>query len=293
MTDATLPTDPTPTDPGEQDEKIEALPLGPGPRPVTTEQFLDLVRRAIRRQVPEGVTGTITGRLDGPDIDDFEASFSGHLDQEQATWSAGHPVEPVTAEPAIARRASLQMADFDVEGVPVDFTAEAFDWPFEWLTDADGAVWLRPGREPARVKFRGRTRLKEAVAVVHRFAAEALAEAAGIRLRKLNLELIQHGPTDVTAKLSGRISKFLLTAAATALVRVRIDHEMVAEVVSLEVHSLNPVVKLAWLLAGKEVRAYRGRKLPLTELTGVTVRDLQLETGKYVGITVEVAPTGT
>lgn len=276
-------------------DESDAIPLGHGPLPATDAELASRLRTAIAAEWPEpaagwdsipGWTAAFSAR---PDLASIELDLTGYAVPVGGQGGDADVAEPRSAaighvQPALIASARVLASPMDVAGVPLDLLLDASDLPVEWVTDAEGELWIRLDEARAgdlRAHFRLCVPVDEARAGL-RAALTAELAAARFGLSSFDVDLRARRGTELSGWVQARLRKGILSAKARARAEVRIDPvTMSATVTRLSVRSANPVLGLALLAVRSKIRAYEGRSFDLNESMPAGVR--------LVGLTVDTA----
>ncbi|WP_454044030.1 hypothetical protein [Cellulosimicrobium sp. Marseille-Q8652] len=299
--------------------RVDVLPLGRSPRPVTGAELGARVRSAVVEMVAgdlaEGAVEhldrlRVDATVDGPDVPTLDVDLSGMVvrptrstDGGAARTDAPAPTDPAvpastdaaTREDGVLRRLRVDAHPVTVEGVPVDLVLEAQDVRFRWVAGADGSLGVEPVEPGDDAPLRGHVRVAAPqdalVEAARRLLEESLRTLGGLSLSSFEVEVESTGPRSARGSGFARVRKGILSASVHARAVVEVDAAMVLTVRELSLTSRNPVVAGALLAARTHVERAQGRTVDLAaELPpGVRLADVRLDVGESVAVSARFA----
>ncbi|ROS23698.1 hypothetical protein [Cellulomonas sp. PhB150] len=274
------------------------FPLGHTPRPSTGDELADRVRSTVRDQVGGQVDVRrlqVRASLDGPDVPDLAIDLTG-LVVAGARTAPPAPARVVVRErePGVVHRLTVDAHPVTVEGVAVDVRAEAEQVRFSWVEGVDGSLALELVEPTPDAPLVGTLRAAapqtQLVAAIQRLA-EQVAAGQGLKLTRLDVDLVSKGPRAVSVAVRAQLRKGILSATATGGANATIDDALVLTLSDVTATSGNPLVA-AVLAAGRgRLQALEGRRIDLgAQLpAGVRIVDLRLDVGDDVVLTARAA----
>ena len=236
----------------------------------------------------------VTAELIGTDLESLVIDATdAALDLHFADPSPGPmpAVEPdvVRSSTGIARSVRMTAQPMRISGIPLFLDVRLSDAPIAWLVYANPTV---PGTEQSRhdlqvaedgTGVRGSVDLSiraDDIAPLIRSMLEPGLASAGIRLRRLDIDILQDGADGIRLRARGAARWKLLSASARASARVRITSDGILTLRDLRIGSGNPVVAFGLLFVRRHLRDAIGNTFDLNAdeagLQGIRVHGVQV-----------------
>ena len=236
----------------------------------------------------------VTAELIGTDleslaIDATDAALDLHFaDPSPAPMPAVEP-DVVRSSTGIARSVRMTAQPMRISGIPLFLDVRLSDAPITWLVYANPTV---RGTEQSRhdlqvaedgTGVRGSVDLSiraDDIAPLIRSMLEPGLASAGIRLRRLDIDILQDGADGIRLRARGAARWKLLSASARASARVRITSDGILTLRDLRIGSGNPVVAFGLLFVRRHLRDAIGNTFDLNAdeagLQGIRVHGVQV-----------------
>ncbi|UYO97364.1 hypothetical protein OED01_01140 [Microbacterium sp. M28] len=244
----------------------------------------------------------VTAELIGTDleslaIDATDAALDLHFaDPSPAPMPAVEP-DVVRSSTGIARSVRMTAQPMRISGIPLFLDVRLSDAPITWLVYANPTV---RGTEQSRhdlqvaedgTGVRGSVDLSiraDDIAPLIRSMLEPGLASAGIRLRRLDIDILQDGADGIRLRARGAARWKLLSASARASARVRITSDGILTLRDLRIGSGNPVVAFGLLFVRRHLRDAIGNTFDLNAdeagLQGIRVHGVQVAADEDVRI---------
>lgn len=298
-------------------EPADRLPFGKAPQPDTGDEFIERIGRLVRAELPTDATVEVVGHadLDAPAgiVADLalralrvpvdlaalvaeDASIPVAPAETAPTRAPGEEPTVVARSPGVLRHGRCRMRDAMIATVPVEGELELACIDFDWAETSDGALLLGRIRPAADDDFGVRARAAAPLAAlvdVLRAIADLACRRLHLRLRTLDLELEQPGPTRFEARAHVRVGRGPFSAGVRATASARIEGApYVLQLDRLRISSANPLVAIPLLALRARIAALAPRSFPLEPAEaegtrpddGVRLTDLEIRVGERLEV---------
>jgi len=244
--------------------------------PQTPEELAQAIEEGVRifASRPEKMAGV--GGADVSALDSIAVDLTG------ATIDPHHRPPPLEREGA---RPAMLVRHIYVAGEPAKLLGSDFGFHFEasnaevyQRVQPDGNLLLLLHRaQDGNVRFEIS---RAAVEVMIRNAAGKVAEKQGVVVDNADLELTQHGPRTVDAKLTVSAHKLMFHPVLTLVGTLTISDDFVATLSNLKCRGEGPVAALVCAAIGPAISRIEQRSFALSALPfgEMQLRDLALDT---------------
>lgn len=204
--------------------------------------------------------------------------------------SRSHFLPPIAQAPSgslSATRFELIAAPGNLETTPVHVSLHADDAGFDIAPVQDGASALRITRAKHGELTAEVARL-DLESLIQSLASKA-AGAHGVDIKSVKISFTSRGPRAVSMKADVTAKMFIATATVTLSGDIDLDDQLHARLSNLRFNGDGMVANLAGGFIRPQLAALEGRTFPLMSfaLGGITLRDVQLQTGETLRLSAQ------